>query len=141
MSLDSLSEEEGNSIAPVTAKIKETIQTDVLGNAITSTCVGMSPSDVLELLTKLMQVILKFSNWSEVEPTVSAALGIGQFQLGDEARLVALQAFKKSAESEYTTANFAKIVADMWNLHQTDDNGSIAGGEAVLDFVERYKDT
>ena len=36
-------------------------------------------------------------------------------------------------------ASFGKIVLDMWEMHQTDDTGGIAGGEAVLDFVQRYK--
>ena len=134
-----MGEVQRDAIVSVIASIKHAVQTDVIITAITSTCVGISPREVLQPLTDLMRVILMFSQWSDIEASVSVAINCGQFQLGDEAKSVALQAFKKCTESEYITANFRKMISDMWEMHQTDDTGTIAGGEAVLDFVQRYK--
>ena len=139
ISLSFLDEDEKCATIPVIDNVRKTIQSDVIGNAITSTCVGMAPPELLEPLTDLMEAILKYSVWSCIEPSVSAAINCGQFQLGDEAKTVAYDTFKRCAESEYITANLRKIVSDMWHMHQTDDTGSIAGGEAVLEFVRRYK--
>jgi len=139
LSLEALGEVQRDAIVSVIASIKHAVQTDVIITAITSTCVGISPREVLQPLTDLMRVILMFSQWSDIEASVSIAINCGQFQLGDEAKSVALQAFKKCTESEYITANFRKMISDMWEMHQTDDTGTIAGGEAVLDFVQRYK--
>lgn len=141
ISLEALSEEERQSIKPIVENIKQLIQADVIGTAITSSCVGLSPLEVLEPLTSLMKAIMKFSQWTEIEASVSAAIDCGQFQLGDEAKTVVFEAFKKSTTSEYVDANFGKMISDTWNMHQTDDTGSIAGGEAVLDFVQRYKNS
>mmetsp|Transcript_1798 Transcript_1798/g.3860 ORF Transcript_1798/g.3860 Transcript_1798/m.3860 type:complete len:1156 (-) Transcript_1798:61-3528(-) len=139
ISLETLQEGQRQAIEPVVENIKRAIQTDVIITAVTSACVGMSPPEVLEPLTNLIRVIFMFSQWSDIEASVSAAINCGQFQLGDEAKLVALKNFKKCTMSEYTTANFGNMISDMWSMHQTDDTGSIAGGEAVLEFAQRYK--
>ena len=139
ISLETLDEAQLNEILPVIENIKHTIQTDIIGTAITSTCVGMAPPEVLEPMTDLIRAILMFSQWSDIESSVAGAINCGQFNLGDDAKSVAFDAFRKEAESDYISANFGKIILEMWEMHQTDDTGSIAGGEAVLDFVQRYK--
>jgi hypothetical protein len=139
LSLESLADEERATIKPVVDSIKRSLQTDVLTTAGALTCAGVSPAEMLEPLADLMRSILTFSQWSEIESSVSASVYCDSFRLGDEARFVALEAFKKCTESEYITANFGKMISDMWGMHQTDNVGSVAGSEAVLDFVQRYK--
>mmetsp|Transcript_28212 Transcript_28212/g.51399 ORF Transcript_28212/g.51399 Transcript_28212/m.51399 type:complete len:268 (-) Transcript_28212:308-1111(-) len=139
LSLESLDDAQRDAISSVIAIIEHAVQTDVITTAITSTCAGVSPRDVLEPLTNLMRVILTLSQWSAIEASVSAAIDCGQFQLGDEAKSVAFETFKVCTESEYVSANFGKMILVMWEMHQNDDTGSIAGGEAVLDFVQKYK--
>ena len=139
ISLESLDEEQRQAIEPIVGTIKNALQTDIIITAVTSACAGISPPEVLKPMTDLIRVILRLSQWSDIEASVSAAINCVQFQLGDKAKSVAFEAFKMSTVSEYTPANFGKMVADMWNMHQSDDTGSIAGGEAVLEFVQRYK--
>ncbi|KAL7530460.1 hypothetical protein ACHAXR_006117, partial [Thalassiosira sp. AJA248-18] len=69
ISLDTLGEDQRDTLVPVIENIKQTIQSDVIGNAITSTCVGTSPAEILEPLIDLMQAILMFSHWSDIEST------------------------------------------------------------------------
>lgn len=111
----------------------------MLATVVTSACIGISPPEVLEPATNLIQKILLFSQWPDIEASVSAAINCGKFQLGDDAKSVAIEAFRTCTMSKHTTANFSSIIAEMWNLHQTDDTGSIAGGQAVLDFVQKYQ--
>lgn len=140
VSLDSLGEDQRSSILPVIDIIKQAIQSDIIIIAVSSTCVGTAPPEVFEPLTDLSRAVLMFSQWPDIESSVSAAINCSQFQLGDEAKLVALEAFKKCTESQYVAANFRKMISDMWEMHQTDDTGSIAGGEAVLRFIQKYKE-
>mmetsp|Transcript_14196 Transcript_14196/g.30254 ORF Transcript_14196/g.30254 Transcript_14196/m.30254 type:complete len:1153 (-) Transcript_14196:223-3681(-) len=139
LSLEALGEDRKDSIVSVIENIKRVLQTDILITAITSTCAGISPREVLDPLSGLMRAIVSISQWSDIESSVSGGINCGQFQLGDEAKSVALQAFQKCTESEHVPANFRKLISDMWEMHQTDDVGNIAGGEAVLDFIQRYK--
>jgi hypothetical protein len=80
-----------------------------------------------------------YSQWSNIKASISAAIDCNHFQLGDEAKSVALEAFKKCTESEYVAASFRRMILDTWEMHQTDGTGSIAGGEDVMDFFQRYK--
>lgn len=139
ISLDTLEEGQRQAIGSVAANIKSVIQTDIIITAVTLSCAGTSPPEVLELLANLIAVIFMFSHWSDIEAPVSAGIDCAQFQLGNEAKLVALDNFKKSTMSEYINAHFGSMISEMWHMHQTDDTGSIAGGEAVLEFVQKYK--
>ena len=138
MSLDALDEDEKQALSPVVKNLKHSIQTDILSTAVTSTCIGMSPPEVLGPLTKLIQIILKLSSWPDIEASISAGIDCGKFQMGNEAKSVVFDAFKKCTMSEHTTANFSSMIRDIWSMHQTDDTDSIAGGEAVLGFIQKY---
>ena len=141
INLDGLEEDEKQAISHVVQKVKHSIQTEVLSTAITLACIGMSPQEILEPMVKLIQLILKFSQWTEIEASVSAAINISAFQLGNEAKSALFEAFRKSSQSEYTNSNFSNMIKQAWALHQTDDTGSIAGGEAVLLFIEKYRNS
>ena len=105
--------------------------------AVTLVC-GLSPREVIEYITNLLQAIFVHSQWKDVEASACAALSCSQFKLGDEAKSVVLEVFEKCTVSGYTPANFGNMLADMWDMHQTDDVGAIAGGQAVLEFVQKY---
>ena len=141
INLDGLEEDEKQAISHVVQKVKHSIQTDVLSTAITLACIGMSPQEILESMIKLIQLILKFSQWEEIETSVSAAIDVSGFQLGNEAKSLVFEAFRKSSQSQYTSSSFSNMIKQTWALHQTDDTGSIAGGEAVLQFIEQYRNS
>eukprot|EP00578_Thalassiosira_sp_NH16_P025166 CAMPEP_0181087580 /NCGR_PEP_ID=MMETSP1071-20121207/6347_1 /TAXON_ID=35127 /ORGANISM="Thalassiosira sp., Strain NH16" /LENGTH=1183 /DNA_ID=CAMNT_0023169475 /DNA_START=176 /DNA_END=3724 /DNA_ORIENTATION=- len=136
ISLEALDEDQQLTIKPIVDRIKYSIQTDAIITCVGLT-LGISPPEVLDPLTDLIRLILTFSQWPDIEPSVSAAINCSQFQLGDEAKSVVFEALKRSTMSEYIAANFGTMISDMWNMHQSDDTGSIAGGEAVSDFVQR----
>jgi hypothetical protein len=135
ISSESLNEE----LQPLVNHIKHSIQTDVLATISASACLGISPPEVIEPSADLMRVILQVSQWHDVEPSLSSAINCGQFQLGDEARSVALNSFRKCAESEYISISIVEMVSSIWEMHQSIDSGSIAGGEVVVDFVHKYR--
>ena len=136
--MTSITFDQAHGLAPVVEKIKQSIQTSVLVTAITSACVGISLPEVVVPLTKLIEQIIVSSQWSDIESSIAGAIDCGGFQLGDEALSVIADAFKTRSLRQYT-GNFGNMVMDAWNLHQIDDTGSIAGGEAVLEFVQKYK--
>lgn len=118
--------------------VKHSIQKAVLSTAVTSVCAGLSLSDVVEPLMKLIEQIMLFSLWSDIESSVSTAIDCGQFYLGDEAKSVIMDSFRRRSQRQ-STGNFGNIIVDVWKLHQIDDTGSIACGEAVYEFVQKYK--
>jgi hypothetical protein len=125
-------------IAPVVENIKHSIQTSVLVTATTSAIAGTSLPMVVEPLTNLIELIMLLSQWCDIESSVATAIDCGQFHLGDEAKSVIMDAFRRRSLRQYV-GNFGNLIVDAWKLHQIDDTGSIASGEAVFEFVQKYK--
>ena len=133
-----MGDDQATVVAPVVENIKHSIQTSVLVSATTSACIGISLPEVVEPLSNLIELIMMFSQWSDIELSVAAAIDCGQFNLGDEAKSVIMDAFRRLSLRQYR-GNFGNLIVDAWKLHQIDDTGSIACGEAVLEFVQMYK--
>ncbi len=125
-------------IAPVVENTRHSIQTSVLTSATTSACVGISLLEVVEPLTNLVEVIMMLSQWSDIELSVATAIDCDRFHLGDEAKSVIMDAFRRRSLHQYV-GNVGNLIVDAWKLHQIDDKVSIACGEAVLEFVQKYK--
>ena len=141
-SIDGLNEEQIVDVKLVvdSDSIRLVIEKDVLSTIVTVSCVGMAHQpEVLGPMTSLLEVILTFSQWKDIEASVSSSIDLESFQMGNEAKKVIYQAFQRSTNSKHTSPNFAKMIEEISHMHQTDDNGSIAGGEAVLQFIEKYK--
>jgi len=140
ISLEGLNAEQtAAAIIPIIERIKATIQKDVLSTIVTVSCVGVAQPDLLGPMTSLLEIILNFSQWQDIEAVVSSSIDLESFQMGNEAKKVVYEAFQRSTNSKHTSPNFAKMIEEISHMHQTDDNGSIAGGEAVLQFIEKYK--
>lgn len=138
ISFDEVGDDQVKGITPVIENVKHSIQKVVLLTAVTSVCVGLSLPDVVEPLTKLIEQIMLFSQWSDIESSVSTAIDCVQFHLGDEAKSVIMDAFIRRSQRQ-STGNFGNMIVDAWKLHQIDDTGNIACGEAVHEFVQKYK--
>ena len=139
LSLEGLNAEQTAAVTPIIESIKAAIQKDILSTIVTVSCVGMAQPEVLGPMTSLLEVILTFSQWQDIEASVSSSIDLESFQMGNEAKKVVYEAFQRSTNSKHTSPNFAKMIEEISFMHQTDDNGSIAGGEAVLQFIEKYK--
>ena len=139
ISLEVLNAEQIAAITPIIESFKTVIQKDILSTIVTVSCVGIFQPEVLGPMTSLVEVILTFSQWKDIEASVSSSIDLESFQMGNEAKKVIYQAFQRSTNSKHTSPNFAKMIEEISHMHQTDDNGSIAGGEAVLQFIEKYK--
>ena len=138
-SIDGLNEEQIVDVKLVVDSIRLVIEKDVLSTIVTVSCVGVAQPEVLGPMTSLLEVILTFSQWKDIEASVSSSIDLESFQMGNEAKKVIYQAFQRSTNSKHTSPNFAKMIEEISHMHQTDDNGSIAGGEAVLQFIEKYR--
>ena len=136
ISLEGLNVDQTAAITPITESIKAAVQKDILSTIVTVSCVQ---PEVLGPMTSLLEIILNFSRWQDIEASVSASIDLESFQMGNEAKRVVFEAFRQSTNSKHTSPNFAKMVEEIYSMHQTDDNGSIAGGEAVLQFIEKYR--
>ena len=139
LSLEELNAEQTVAITPITESIKDDVQNDVLSTIVTVSCVGMTQPEVIGPMTSLLEIILNFSQWQDIEASVSSSIDLESFQMGNEAKKVVYEAFQRSTNSKHTSPNFAKMIEEISHMHQTDDNGSIAGGEAVLQFIEKYR--
>ena len=139
LSLEELNAEQTVAITPITESIKDDVQNDVLSTIVTVSCVGMTQPEVIGPMTSLLEIILNFSQWQDIEASVSSSIDLESFQMGNEAKKVVYEAFRQSTNSKHTSPNFAKMIEEISHMHQTDDNGSIAGGEAVLQFIEKYR--
>ena len=138
ISLESLDDERRQVIVPVIDYINRSFRAEILISLVTLSCCGILPLDTVVDFTSLIHQILTPSQWQDVEASISAAFSTNQFLLGDEVKAVAIATFKRCTASEYPTSAFADMITDMWCMHQTDDTGAIAGGEAVLQFVEKF---
>ena len=142
ISPESLDDGQRQVIVPVIDYIHKSARADILISLVISSCCGILPLDVVSDFASLIQQILSLSRWQDVEASISAAFCTNQFLLGEEVKTVAVATFKRCTDSEYPTSKFADMITDMWHMHQTDDTGAIAGGEAVLEFVKKFsKDT
>jgi len=138
ISFEAIGDDQVKGIAPVVEKIKHSIQSSVLVTATTCACVGISLPEVVEPLTNFIELIMMFSQWSDIESSVTAAIDCSQFHLGDDVKSVLIDAFRRRSLRQ-NSGNFGSMIGDVWKMHQIDDTGSIAGGEAVLEFVQKYK--
>lgn len=139
---ESLDDRQRQVIVPVIDYINKSARADILISLVISSCCGILPLDVVADFASLIQQILSSSQWQDVEASISAAFCTNQFLLGDEVKTVAVATFKRCTDSKYPASTFADMITDMWHMHQTDDTGAIAGGEAVLQFVKKFsKDT
>jgi len=136
LSFEGLNVDQTAAITPITESIKAAVQKDILSTIVTVSCVGMAQPGPM---TSLLEIILNFSQWKDIEASVSSSIDLESFQMGNEAKRVVFEAFRQSTNSKHTSPNFAKMIEEISHMHQTDDNGSIAGGEAVLQFIEKYK--
>ena len=137
ISLVGLNVDQTAAITPITESIKVAVQKDILSKVVVS-CVGIAQPEVLGPMISLLEIILNFSRWQDIEASVSSSIDLESFQMGNEAKQVVFEAFRQSTNSKHTSPNFAKMIEEISHMHQTDDNGSIAGGEAVLHFIEKY---
>jgi len=138
ISLEGLNAEQTAAVNPIIESFKAAIQKDILSTIVVS-CVGIAQPEVLGPMTSLIEIILNFSQWQDIEASVSSSIDLESFQMGNEAKKVVYEAFRQSTNSKHTSPNFAKMIEEISHMHQTDDNGSIAGGEAVFQFIEKYK--
>ena len=137
MSVDEYDDSKKAAILSATNHIKTVIKTDILASSVASVC-GVSPQEVISPMSELIYAILACSQWGEVEGSISAAINSNQFKLGDEIRSILFEEFKKCTVDGYPPPNFESMIADIWNMHQTDDTGAIAGGDTVLEFAQKY---
>ncbi len=138
ISLESLDDGRRQAIVPVIDYINRSFRAEILISLVTLSCCGILPVETVIDFTSLIQQILSPSQWQDVEASISAAFSTNKFLLGDEVKTVAIATFKRCSGSDYPESVFADMITDMWNMHQTDDTGAIAGGEAVLQFVEKF---
>eukprot|EP00985_Skeletonema_marinoi_P032421 scaffold39130_cov139-Skeletonema_marinoi.AAC.4 len=138
ISLESLDDGQKQLLVPVIDYINRSFRAEILISLVTLSCCGILPLDAVTDFASLIQQILSPSQWQDVEASISAAFCTNQFLLGDEVKTVAIATFKRCIESKYPASTFADMITDMWNMHQTDDTGAIAGGEAVLQFVKKF---
>jgi len=137
LSLESFEEDKRGAMVSVIGNIKHTVQNDIIATVVQITCAGISLQGALPSLTDLLSEILHFSQWPDIKDPVSGAIESGPFQLGVQATAVVIRVLQDSAENPYVSSNFRTIISDMWEMHQIDDTGTIAGGEMVVDFVQR----
>ena len=138
ISPESLDDRQKQTIMPVISYINKSVQGDILISLVTLSSCGILPLDTVAEFVSLIQQILAVSQWQDVEASISAAFCTNQFLLGDEVKAVAVASFKRCTESQCPTSTFEECISDMWHMHQTDDTGAIAGGEAVLEFVKKF---
>lgn len=117
--------------------VMRVIRTDAVLGLLSQVC-GIAPWDVLEPLAVLLYAILARSQWQDVEASINAALCPSRFKLGDDAKAVVHGMLRKSMTRGCPISKFGYALLDVWKMHQTDDMGSIAGGEAVSDFAHAY---
>eukprot|EP00970_Alexandrium_tamarense_P007214 scaffold1272_cov249-Alexandrium_tamarense.AAC.9 len=138
LSLDALGDEQKQALISVIQGIHTVARTDVVFSSVMAIC-GVSPPETLAPLSDLLQTILISSQWTDVEPSLSGVVNCNQFKLGPDAKTVILEAFKQCTTVDHTSSTVGGMITDIWKMHQTDDTGAVAGGQAVLDFVTRYR--
>ena len=123
----------GTLVDGVIAKVRR----GVITTLITGIC-GIFPCDFIDPTAGLLHVIFKTSPPEEAEASTVTALQQEQFRVGDEARNVTMVVFANCARGTYPLSNFMEFIADLWQLHQSDDTGAVAGGDEVIRFCKKY---
>jgi len=110
----------------------------VILTLVTGIC-GIFPREVIEPAAGLLAVILKISPPEEAEASSVEALGQEQFRMGDEAREASLHVLANCARGTCPLSTLTEFADDLWQLHQCDDTGAVAGGDEVIRFAKKYR--
>lgn len=69
---------------------------------------------------------------------IVSAMRQEQFLLGDEARMVAYQILGQCSSGGIASTVLIDFITDLWAMHESDDTGGTAGGDAVKNLEKKY---
>jgi len=112
---------------------------DIIMAIIKGTC-GNFPREALDPSAHLLSLILRKMDPEEAENTVTLATNKEWMQLGDKGKHVMVSTLGKCAQGAVNVSLMMTLFEDIWNMHQSDDNGtkSLVGGDIMTKFVEKY---
>jgi len=124
-------------IVPVMDSAIQRVREDVFMCLITGAC-GVFPREVLDPAASVLFSLLRILSAEDAEALSAAALNQKQFLLGQEAQLVVLTVLGRCSKGTVAPSVLMDCFADLWQMHQGDDAGAIAGGDVIMDFARKY---
>ena len=126
---------------PTLKKSVGSVRRDLISTLIIGAC-GIFQQELIDPAASLLYLILSTTPPSEAEQYSSEALRQEKFALGENARNTTLIILGKCAQGTTTQSRLMDALADIWQMHQSDEaEGSVAGGDAVANFVQKYRNT
>jgi len=86
----------------------------------------------------LFSIIERSPSLPNVDLSLSQAFQREYFLLGDEAISLSLNVCNKCAMGKLNQNQMIEFVHEIWQMHESDDAGSIAGGDAVRKLHQKF---
>ena len=74
----------------------------------------------------------------ELRTSAINALKDEQFRLGDDARQVVLSALEGVVRKEVSVEGLARLLEQIWELHQLDEVENLEASDVVMRFVKQF---
>jgi len=113
------------------------VRGDVISRLLCGAC-GVMPRETLDRAAELLHSILLMSSNEESETAIMSSLRQEYFMLGDEAVAVTVKVLSLCANGSASPSLLMELFSYLWQLHQSDDTGAVAGGEAVEKFKLKF---
>ena len=97
---------------------------------------GSFPREILDPAANLLYVVLQQTPPDVAEAASNSALGSVTFLLGDSARVATLAALGKCMKGTQPVSFLMDLFEELWRMHDT--GGSIASGDAVIQFTKKF---
>lgn len=102
------------------------------------TCGKLSYSSLVSAAQLLLSVITAMPPTEELRSSAVNALRNDKFRLGDDAIHVVLSALEGVVRGEVTVEGLARLLEQIWELHQLDEVENLAASDVVMRFVKRF---
>lgn len=116
------------------ARIRRSIIVAMLSGAC-----GKYDSVLLHDVAELLVLTLKCTPLGEIESHLVSALRQDFFLCGDEAKDATLSFFAKCAQQGWPMDDAKYFLDELWDMHQSEDAGSLQSSDLVARFVDKYQ--
>jgi len=122
-----------HAIGPFISDLISKVRVPIAERLIRGTC-GSFSVEIIDPAALLFFQLLKTTQQVYHESLLVTALRQERFRLGDEARIISLKVLSNAADSIVVM----DFMQDLWYMHESDDTGSVAGGDAIKRLERKF---
>lgn len=114
------------------------LQANMISLLLLGSCGKLSYTSLSGAAQLTRSVITAMPPTEELRSSAINALKDEQFRLGDDARHVVLSALEGVVRNEVTVEGLARLLEQIWELHQLDEVESLEASDVVMRFVKQF---